>query len=332
MEQLPYCRVPFAVTEVKFAIGNRILAKNEPCFIIAEIGINHNGSLDIAKELIDAAVEAGADAVKFQKRTISVVYSEEELARPREVPTEVIQAALDRGVLPAENVERLKASNLQDTTNGDLKWALEFSQKEYAEIDKYCKEKGIIWLASPWDEASVDFLEDFDIPVYKVASASLTDADLLKHIRATGKPVIISTGMSTMEEIDAAVGILGQDNLLVLHCVATYPAELTDLNLQVIPTLQKHFSCPIGYSGHEKGVYMSLCAAVLGSVAVERHFTLDRSMWGSDQSASLEPKGLSLLVNEIRNYEMAKGDGNKIVIEKEQPVMQKLRRKNTLGV
>ena len=274
-------------------------------------------------------LEADADAVKFQKRTISVVYTEEELARPREVPSEVIEMALKRGVLPPENVERLKADP-QNTTNGDLKWALEFSNSEYAEIDRYCREKNILWLASPWDEASVDFLESLNVPAYKIASASLTDAGLLDAIRSTKKPVILSTGMSTMEEIRAAVKLLGEDNLLVLHCVATYPAELEELNLSVIRTLQEQLNVPIGYSGHEKGVYMSVCAAVLGAVAVERHLTLDRSMWGSDQSASLEPKGLGLMVGEIRNYEKAKGDGIKRVIEKEVSVKQKLRRKNTL--
>lgn len=319
------------MTKEKFVIDNRVIGEGEPCFVIAEIGINHNGSLDIAKKLIDAAVDAGAEAVKFQKRTVSVVYTEEELARPREVPPEVIAAALERGVLPQENVDRLK-NNPEDTTNGDLKWALEFSESEYQEIDRYCREKNIMWLASPWDEESVDFLEKFNVPVYKVASASMTDAELLKHIRATGKPVIISTGMSTMEEVHAAVAVLGEENLLVMHCVATYPAELEDLNLGVIRALQEQFSCQIGYSGHEKGVYMSLCAAVLGAVAIERHFTLDRSMWGSDQSASLEPKGLSLMIGEIRNYEKAKGDGVKRVIEKEEPVKTKLRRKNTLVV
>jgi N-acetylneuraminate synthase len=311
------------------SLGSRIVGESEPCFVIAEIGINHNGSLDIAKKLIDAAVDAGADAVKFQKRSISVVYSEEELARPREVPAEVIKAALERGVLPPENVERLK-NNPEDTTNGDLKWALEFNEKEYAEIDTYCRDNKIMWIASPWDEASVEFLAKFDVPAYKIASASLTDAGLLDAIRSTKKPIILSTGMSTMEEIEAAVKVLGEDDLILMQCVATYPAELDELNLSAISALREHFSLPIGYSGHEKGVYMSLCAAVLGAVAVERHLTLDRSMWGSDQSASLEPKGLGLLINEIRNFEKAKGDGIKKVIEREQPSLQKLRRKNTL--
>lgn len=314
----------------KIPIGTRSLGEGEPCFVIAEIGINHNGSLEIAKKLIDATVEAGADAVKFQKRSVAVVYTAEELARPREVPSEVIEAALERNALPQENVDRLKKSNLQDTTNGDLKWALEFTEAEYAELDAYCRTKQIPWFASPWDEASVDFLEAFTTPMYKVASASLTDADLLRYIRTTKKPVILSTGMSTIEEIDAAVETLGKEDLMLMHCVATYPAELADLNLLTINTLRERYGVPIGYSGHEKGVYTSLCAAVLGAVSIERHLTLDRSMWGSDQAASLEPKGLELLVNEVRNWEKVKGDGVKKVIDAEVPIMKKLRRKNTL--
>lgn len=327
-----YYTVPFAVTKGKISIGARAVGEGEPCFLIAEIGINHNGSLELCKKLIDAAVENGADAVKFQKRTIPVVYTREELAKPREVPVEIINAALVRGVLPPENVERLRASKLQETTNGDLKWALEFSEDEYKEIDRYCMERGIQWFASPWDEASVAFLEHFDIPAYKIASASLTDDGLLRRVRATGKPVILSTGMSTLEEIDAAVKALGTEHLIIMHCVATYPAELEHLNLLSIRTLQERYRLPIGYSGHEKGVYMSLCAAVLGAVAVERHLTIDRSMWGSDQSASLEPKGFGLLSGEIRSWECAKGDGVKKVLEAEKPVMQKLRRKRTLQV
>jgi len=311
------------------SIGNHSIGEDSACFVIAEIGINHNGSMEIAKQLIDASVDAGADAVKFQKRTISVVYSEEDLQRPREVPTEILKTAIERNALPLENVDRLTASNFEETTNGDLKWALEFTESEYAEIDRYCKEKDILWLASPWDEERVDFLEAFHLPAYKVASASLTDDGLLQHMRATGKPLMLSTGMSTLEEVDHAVKVLGNDNLLVLHCVSTYPAALDELNLKTIHTLQDRYDVPVGYSGHESGVYMSLCAVALGAVAVERHITLDRSMWGSDQAASLEPKGLRLLVTEIRNYEQAKGDGIRRVLESEVPILKKLRRKGT---
>lgn len=309
------------------SVGNRRIGHEGVCFVIAEIGINHNGSVALAKKLIDTAVDAGADAVKFQKRTVPVVYGEEELQKLREVPVELMTAAIKRGVLFPESVERLVSSEYQQTTNGDLKWALEFTENEYAEIDRYCQEKNILWFASPWDEASVDFLEQFDLPAYKIASASLTDDGLLRYIRSRGRPLFLSTGMSTLEEIDHAVEVLGKDDLVLMHCVSTYPAELEELNLNAIRTLRERYEIPIAYSGHERGVYTSLCAVVLGAVAVERHITLDRSMWGSDQAASLEPKGLNFLVTEIRNYERAKGDGMKRVLETELPIQKKLRRK-----
>ena len=223
----------------KVKIGNKLIGEGEPVFIIAEIGINHNGDSNIAKQLIDMAVSAGCDAVKFQKRTIEVVYTPEELDKPRENPF--------------------------GTTNGDLKRGLEFGEEQYKEIDRYCKEKGIIWFASPWDEQSVDFLEKFDVPCYKIASASLTDDALLKHIASKGKPIILSTGMSTIEQIKHAVELLTEDNLILLHCTATYPSKDEELNLKVIPWLKENFNCPIGYSGHEPGVYSSLAAAVLGA-------------------------------------------------------------------
>jgi len=272
----------------------------EPVVIVAEIGINHNGSLETAKKLIDVAVEAGCDAVKFQKRTIEVVYTPEELARPRE--------------------------SVFGNTNGDLKRGLEFGEKEYQEIDRYCKEKGILWFASPWDEGSADFLAKFDIPCYKIASASLTDDNLLKHIRTKGKPIILSTGMSTVDQIRHAVEVLGEDDLILLHCTSTYPGADEELNLKVIPRLKEQFSCPIGYSGHEVGVYSSLVAAVLGACVVERHITLDRAMWGSDQAASLEPQGIERLVRDIQRVPIWLGDGKKKVYESELPILQKLRR------
>lgn len=309
-------------------IGNLPVGDGQPVFVVAEIGINHNGRLDLAKKLIDVAKEAGCQAVKFQKRTVPVVYSKEELAKPREVPADIIINTIKKGVLDTSAVARLTQSNLLETTNGDLKWALELTHAEYQEIDKYCREKNILWFASPWDEASVDFLEQFDPPVYKVASPSLTDGDLLRHIRSTGRPVILSTGMSTPEEIDRAVEILGKDNLIILHCVSTYPAELEHLNLNAVATLKKRYQpVPIGYSGHEKGVYTSLCAVVLGACLVERHITRDRAMWGTDQAASLEPKGIRELVAKIRHYETARGDGMKRVLEQEIPIIKKLRRK-----
>ena len=308
-------------------IGNTLVGDDQPGFVVAELGINHNGKIELAKKLIDAAAEVGCSAVKFQKRTIPVVYSAEELAKPREVPADIVVAAINRGVLISDAVARLTASNLQETTNGDLKWALEFTAAEYGEIDRYCKEKRILWFASPWDEESVDFLESFGPPAYKIASASLTDDDLLRHIRSKGRPVILSTGMSTLEEIDHAVDILGTDRVIILHCVSTYPADLEHLNLSVIPKLRERYGVPIGYSGHERGIYTSLAAVAHGACMVERHFTLDRAMWGSDQAASVEPKGMRLLVSEIRNYERARGDGVKKVLEAEMPILKKLRRK-----
>ena len=282
-------------------IGNSTVGPGEPCFVIAEIGINHNGDLDIAKKLIDASVEAGCNAVKFQKRTIEVVYTEVDLARPRENPF--------------------------GDTNGDLKRGLEFGENEYKEIDSYCKEKGILWLASCWDEGAVDFIDAFNPPCYKIASASLTDDKLLKHHRTKGRPMIISTGMSTQEQIDHAVEVLGKDDLIILHATSTYPAKLEELNLSMIPVLAEKYGVPVGYSGHEVGLSTSFAAAVLGACVVERHITLDRAMWGSDQPASIEPQGFTRLVRDIRAWEEAKGNGVKHVYDSELPIIEKLRRK-----
>ena len=219
-------------------------------------------------------------------------------------------------------------SALTDTTNGDLKWSLELTQREYREIDAYCKEKGILWFASPWDEASVDFLDEFDLPCYKIASASLTDDNLLKHIRSKGKPIILSTGMSTMQQIERAVKILGERNLIIMHCVATYPTDDKDVNLEIIRTLRDRFrNAVIGYSGHERGIAISIAAAIMGASLIERHITIDRTMWGSDQPASLEPKGMDMMTRYIRSYEAARGDGVKRVLPGEEPIIAKLRRK-----
>ena len=284
----------------KVKIWNKKIGENEPAFIAAEIGINHNGDIAIAKKLIDIAVEAGCDAVKFQKRTIEIIYTKEELAKPRENPF--------------------------GGTNGDLKRGLEFGEEEYAEINRYCKEKGIIWYASCWDEPSVDFIEKFNPPCYKIASASLTDDNLLKHTKAKGKPLILSTGMSTMEEINHAVNILGKENLVLLHCTSTYPSDPKELNLKVIQKLKEEFDCPVGYSGHEVGVASSVLAAVIGACMIERHITLDRAMWGSDQAASLEPQGLKRMIRDIGLIPVIMGDGIKKVYESELPIIDKLRR------
>jgi len=207
-----------------------------------------------------------------------------------------------------------------------LKRALEFGLDDYRDIDAYCKAVKIPWFFSCWDEASVDFAEQFDLPCYKIASASLTDDKLLKHTRATGKPIILSTGMSTLEEIDHAVEVLGKDDLLLLHACSTYPASYEELNLRAIPTLQERYGVPVGYSGHETGIPSSVAAVVLGACCVERHITMDRAMWGSDQAASLEPNGISRLVRDIRLIEQSLGDGVKRVYESEHPIIKKLRR------
>ncbi len=309
-------------------IGTTPVGKGHPVFFVAEIGINHNGDMAITKRLIDVAVESGCNAVKFQKRTVPIVYTEEELARPREVHRDIILSALQRNVLPPSAIKRLEDSDLTQTTNGDLKWALELTLDEYKEIDQYCQQKGILWFASPWDEASVDFFDAFDSPCYKIASASLTDTALLLHIRSKGKLVILSTGMSTMEQTEKAVSILGENNLILLHCVSTYPAEHENINLQIIHTLYERFpNCVIGYSGHERGLQISLAAAAMGASVIERHLTLDRTMWGSDHAASLEPKGIQLLIRDIRTLELAWGDGVKKVLPQEMPIIEKLRRK-----
>jgi N-acetylneuraminate synthase len=282
-------------------INKSIVGPNEQCYLIAEIGINHNGSIKTAKQLIDKAVQYDFNAVKFQKRTVDIVYSEEELKNPRE--------------------------SFFGNTNGDLKRGLEFNKKEFEEIDAYCKQKGIDWFCSPWDENSVDFLEEFNPICYKVASASLTDNNLLKKMADTKRPIILSTGMSTLEEIDQAVSILSNSPLIILHCTSTYPSNHEELNLSVIETFKERFSHPIGYSGHETDIIPSVMAAVgFGACVIERHITLDRAMWGSDQAASLEPRGMELMVKYIRQWPSVKGDGKKIVYDSEIPIREKLRR------
>ena len=289
--------------EVK--IGNRLVGDNHSVYIVAEIGINHNGDINIAKRLIDAAVHAGCDAVKFQKRTPEKCVPQEQRQQMRETPWGYI-------------------------TYLEYRRKVEFGDMEYQEIDQYCREKGITWFASCWDEESVDFMESFHPPCYKIPSAALTDVALLKRLRATGRPLILSTGMSTMEEIRGAANLLGTENLLITHCTSTYPCPPHELNLRMIVTLRREFDCPIGYSGHEVGLPTTVAAAALGACYVERHITLDRAMWGSDQAASVEPHGFERLVKYIRVVEEALGDGNKRVYESEIPIMQRLRRANDL--
>ena len=281
-------------------IGKHIIGDGYPCFIIAEIGINHNGSIDLAKKMIDIAVTTGCDAVKFQKRTIDIVYTKEELAKERK--------------------------SVFGNTNGDLKRGLEFGKKEYKEIDAYCKKKNVTWFASCWDEGSVDFIEQFNPPCYKIASACLTDDELLIYTKSKNKPILLSTGMSTMKQIRHAVSILGEENLVILHCTSTYPSNSDEINLYVIQSLKKEFKCPIGYSGHERGVTPSVLAVTLGATVVERHITVDRTNWGSDQAASLEMAGLYHMVRDIRDVPVLLGDGVKVVYERELPIIEKLRR------
>jgi len=281
-------------------IGSVEVGDGHPCYIVAEVGINHNGSVEQAIQLIAAAHAAGCNAVKFQKRTVYAVYTKEELDKPRESEF--------------------------GHTNGDLKRGLEFDVKEYWQIHRYCEAVGMTWFASPWDGMSVDFLAQFDPPCYKVASASLTDDDLLEYIAYKSKPVILSTGMSTLEQIDHAVEFFDRDRLILLHCTSTYPAWDVELNLRTIPALKARYGVPVGYSGHELGVASTVAAVALGACVVERHITLSRKMWGSDQNASLEPDELNELVRDIRFVEAAMGDGVKRVYEREIPIMQKLRR------
>ena len=270
-------------------------------FIIGEIGINHNGDLGIAKDLIDVAVDVGADAVKFQKRTIDLVYKKEFLDSPRESPW--------------------------GTTQREQKEGLEFGQQEYEQIDSYCNELGIEWFASAWDVESQNFLNQFDLKYNKIASAMMVDSDLLRIVAAEGRHTFISTGMSTLEEIDCAVEIFKKSGcpFEVMHCVSTYPMEDTDANLNCISTLRDRYSCDVGYSGHEVGLAVSYAAAALGITSLERHITLDRSMYGSDQAASIEPAALRNLVGAVRKIEQAMGDGKKYVLDSEIPIAKKLR-------
>ena len=288
--------------EIKF--GNRMVGDGHPAYIIAEIGINHNGDLDIARQIIDAAVHAGVDAVKFQKRTPEIATPLAQQNQMRETPWGYI-------------------------TYLEYRLKVEFTAEQYREIDVFCRERNVPWMVSVWDESAVDFMENFDTPAYKIPSASLTDHKLLKHVRKTGKPMVISTGMSTMEQIRKAVRIIGEENLVIMHCTSTYPCEPEELNLRMIETLRKEFpNNPIGYSGHEVGLVPSAIAVSLGACMVERHMTLDRAMWGSDQAASVEPGGFERLVKYIRVAELSVGDGVKKVYDSEMSSLKKLRRVN----
>ena len=270
-------------------------------FIVAEIGINHNGDMSICKELIDMASESGCNAVKFQKRDINKVYTQEFLDSPRESPWGVTQR--------------------------EQKSGLEFGIDEYKEIDQYCKEKGIEWFASAWDLNSQNFLQQFDCKYNKVASAMIVYEDLLRMIAQEGKHTFISTGMTTYDDIQKAVDIfrVADCPFELMHTVSTYPMKVENANLNMINTLRDKFQCNVGYSGHEVGLAISYAAATLNITSLERHITLDRAMYGSDQSASVEPQGFRQLVSSVRVIEEAMGDGVKYFIEEEEPIAKNLR-------
>jgi N-acetylneuraminate synthase len=280
----------------------RSIGEAQPVYIIAEIGINHNGSLDIAKKLIDEAAIAGCDAVKFQKRTPELCTPKDQWHLERDTPW---------GRMTYINYRHM----------------VELGFDEYTVIDEYCREKEIDWFVSCWDEEAVDFMEQFNPGVYKFASASLTDHALIAKVRQTGRPYILSTGMSTMDEIRDAVDKFGTDNLMIAHSTSAYPCPPQELNLRMVETLREMYpDTPVGYSGHETGLATTVAAVALGASFVERHFTLDRAMWGSDHAASVEPQGMQKLVRDIRDVELALGDGIKKVYESEMGAMKRLRR------
>ena len=275
--------------------------ENNEIYVVAEMGINHNGDINICKQLIDIAVSSGCDAVKFQKRDIDLVYTKEFLDSSRESPW--------------------------GTTQREQKKGLEFSTEQYHEINSYCNDKQIDWFASAWDLNSQKFLQQFNCKFNKIASAMIVYDDLLKIVAKEGKHTFISTGMSTMEDITNAVEIFRNENCSfeLMHTISKYPMKDTDANLNLIKTLKNHFKCNVGYSGHETGVAISTAAAALGISSLERHITLDRSMYGSDQSASLEAEGLNYLVGAVRKISHAMGDGVKRIVEDEKPVAKNLR-------
>jgi N-acetylneuraminate synthase len=281
--------------------GNRPVGPGYPAYITAEIGINHNGDLEIAERLIDAAVLAGCDAVKFQKRTPELCVPPDQQGILRETPWGIM-------------------------TYLDYRYRVEFDESQYRKIGAYCAERGVQWFASCWDVPSIDFMEMFEPVCYKVASASVTDVELLAALHNTGRPIVLSTGMSTIEEIDRAVEVLGTTNLVMTHSTSAYPCRPDELNLSMISTLTERYQVPVGYSGHETGLATTIAAVAMGACFIERHITLDRAMWGTDQAASVEPGGLSRLVRDIRVVELATGDGVKVVYDSELPIRAKLRR------
>jgi N-acetylneuraminate synthase len=286
-------------------IAGRTVGEGHPTYVIAEIGINHNGSLDIAKRLIAVAKAIGCDAVKFQKRN----------------PEKCV---------PADQRDQMRETPWGYISYMEYRHRVELGEDDFRQIDQYCREHNIAWFVSCWDTDSVDFIRAFRTPCIKIPSACLTDRELLEHYRSTTVPLILSTGMSTLDQIDAAVSILGTERLLLAHCTSTYPCMNEELNLRMIPRLRELYPCPVGYSGHEVGLAPSLAAVALGACFVERHITLDRAMWGSDQAASVEPVGMGRLIKDIRTIEAAFGDGIKRVYESERKAASRLRVRDTL--
>jgi N-acetylneuraminate synthase len=286
-------------------IAGRPIGEGFPTYVIAEIGINHNGSLDTAKRLIAMAKAAGCDAVKFQKRN-------------------------PERCVPADQRDRMRETPWGYISYMEYRYKVELGEADFREIDRCCKEHGIAWFVSCWDPDSVDFIRRFRTPCIKIPSACLTDRELLEHCRGTGLPLILSTGMSTLDQVGAAVSILGIDRLLLAHCTSAYPCLNQELNLRMIPRLRELYPCPIGYSGHEVGLASSVAAVALGASFIERHITLDRAMWGSDQASSVEPTGMSRLIKDIRTIEAALGDGVKRVYESELKATSRLRVRDTL--
>lgn len=283
-------------------IGSHVLGGGNPVYVIAEIGLNHNGDVEIAKRLMDVAARSGANAVKFQKRTPEIATPPHMRDTPRDTPWGTM-------------------------TYLEYRYRVEFDREQYVELGDYATMRGLHWFASPWDVPSVAFLEDLGVVAHKVASASVTDHELLSALAATGKPIILSTGMSTIDEIDDAVSHFDRAGLIMLHATSTYPMPPEEANLRTIETLGRRYAeVPIGYSGHERGLQISLAAVALGAAVVERHITLDRTMWGSDHAASLEPQGFEHLVRDIRVIEQAMGDGVKRVFPGELAPLAKLRR------
>ena len=281
-------------------IGMSNVGAGNPAYIVGEIGISHNGVIDLAKKLIDVAVTSGCNAVKFQKRTPELCVPEDQRNKMRQTPWGYI-------------------------TYMEYREKIEFGFEEFNEIDRYCRERNIDWFASCWDVEAVKFIEQFGVPCYKISSASLTDKGLLKALRNTDKPLVLSSGMSTIEQIREAVDFLGIDDLIILHCTSTYPCPVEELNLKMITTLKNEFDCPVGYSGHEIGLWPTVATVALGVSFIERHITLDRATWGSDQASSVEPQGFKKMVRSIRTIEKAMGDGIKKVYASEEPIIARLR-------